>query len=141
MGGTKKLPAVIFDIDNTILYHTNRSPFDWSDLSGDKLIEEMYDLINMYEECNYKIILLTGRPESARLNTEKWLLENDVPYHILLMKKGNEREHGYISKQEDLDRLKPYFNIKFAYDDDFKCAEMFKNNGIITFQPINYRVK
>ena len=141
MGRIERIPAVIFDIDNTILYHTNRSPFDWNDLSGDKLIEEMHNLICMYCDYDYKIILLTGRPESARLNTEKWLLKNDVPYHMLLMKKGNEKEHGYISKQEDLNRLKLYFDIKFAYDDDFKCAEMFKNNGIITFQPINYRIK
>ena len=38
MGRAKRIPAVIFDIDNTILYHTNRSPYNWSDLSGDKLI-------------------------------------------------------------------------------------------------------
>ena len=54
MGRIKRIPAVIFDIDNTILYHTNRSPFDWSDLSGDTLIEGMHNLICMYYDYDYK---------------------------------------------------------------------------------------
>ena len=132
--------AVIFDIDNTILYHTNRSPFDWSDLSGDKIIPEMLELMDMYRECNYKIILLTGRPEHSRNNTVDWLVQNGVIYDILLMKQDNPYEKGFISKQKELDKLKPYFDIKFAYDDDLKCANMYKENSIITFQPINYRI-
>ena len=40
-----KTAAVIFDLDNTILYHTNRNPFNWSDLSGDKPIVEMCNLV------------------------------------------------------------------------------------------------
>lgn len=141
MGRIERLPAVIFDIDNTILYHTNRSPFDWSDLSGDKLIKEMYDLMLMYYKNDYKIILLTGRPESVRLNTEKWLINNNVPYDMLLMKQNDPYEKGFISKQKELDKLKQCFDVKFAYDDDTKCAEMFKDNGIITFQPINYKFR
>jgi hypothetical protein len=34
------------DLDNTILYQTNRNPFNWSDLSGDVIIPEMEQMIN-----------------------------------------------------------------------------------------------
>lgn len=136
-----KNKAVIFDIDNTILYHTNRSPFDWSDLSGDVLIPEMRDLIEMYRNNDYRIILLTGRPENSRKETVKWLNNNHIYYSMLIMKQDDPYEKGFIYKQKKLEILKNYFDIKFAYDDDTKCAEVFKENGIITFQPINYKFR
>ena len=49
MGRAKRIPAVIFDIDNTILYHTNRSLYNWSDLSGDKQYFIEYDGIQHFE--------------------------------------------------------------------------------------------
>ena len=137
MGRTKRIPAVIFDIDNTILYHTNRSPFNWSDLSGDKLISGMDYLIDMFNFYDYYIIIITGRPELVRPQTEKWLTENGIIYDSLIMK-PEQFEKGFIFKQRELVRLLENYDVKFAFDDDQKCANMYKENGIIIFQPINY---
>mgnify|MGYP000213911485 CR=1 FL=1 len=65
----------------------------------------------------------------------KFLVDNDC--HIW----DGDAYKNYVSKQNELNKLIPYFDIKFAYDDDTKCAEMFKSNGIITFQPINYKFR
>ena len=48
--------AVIFDLDNTILYQTNRNPFNWSDLSGDVIIPEMEQMIESIVSGNIKLI-------------------------------------------------------------------------------------
>ena len=137
MGRIKGIPAVIFDIDNTILYHTNRTPFDWSDLSGDTLIQGMDHLIDMFNFYDYYIIIMTGRPESVRSQTKEWLSKNGIVYDELIMK-PEQFEKGFIFKQRELVRLLENYDVKFAFDDDQKCANMYKENGVIIFQPINY---
>ena len=139
MGRIKRIPAVIFDIDNTILYHTNRSPFNWSDLSGDKLIPGMDYLIDMFNFYDYYIIIITGRPENVRIQTEEWLSKNGIVYDELIMK-PEQFEKGFIFKQRELVQLLEKYDVKFAFDDDTKCANMYKENGIIIFQPINYKI-
>lgn len=137
MGQSTRIPTVIFDIDNTILYHTNRTPFDWSDLSGDTLIQGMDHLIDMFNFYDYYIIIMTGRPESVRSQTKEWLSKNGIVYDELIMK-PEQFEKGFIFKQRELVRLLENYDVKFAFDDDQKCANMYKENGIIIFQPINY---
>jgi hypothetical protein len=137
MGQSPRIPAVIFDIDNTILYHTNRSPFNWSDLSGDTLIPGMDYLIDMFNFYDYYIIIMTGRPESVRTQTEEWLSKNGIIYDRLIMK-PEQFEKGFIFKQRELVQLLEKYDVKFAFDDDVKCANMYKENGVIIFQPINY---
>ena len=139
MGRTKRIPAVIFDIDNTILYHTNRLPFNWSDLSGDKLITGMDYLIDMFNFYDYYIIIITGRPELVRPQTEKWLTENGIIYDSLIMKL-EQYEKGFIFKERELKKLLETYDIKFVFDDDTKCANMYKENGVIIFQPQNYKI-
>lgn len=137
MGQSTRIPTVIFDIDNTILYHTNRTPFDWSDLSGDTLIQGMDHLIDMFNFYDYYVIIMTGRPESVRSQTKEWLSKNGIVYDELIMK-HEQFEKGFIFKQRELVRLLENYDVKFAFDDDQKCANMYKENGIIIFQPINY---
>lgn len=137
MGQSTRIPTVIFDIDNTILYHTNRTPFDWSDLSGDTLIQGMDHLIDMFNFYDYYVIIMTGRPESVRSQTKEWLSKNGIVYDELIMK-PEQFEKGFIFKQRELVRLLENYDVKFAFDDDQKCANMYKENGVIIFQPINY---
>jgi hydroxymethylpyrimidine pyrophosphatase-like HAD family hydrolase len=133
--------AVIFDIDNTILYQTNRSPFDWSDLSGDILIPEMGHLIDVFSKDEFYVILLTGRPESVRTQTEKWLEKNCVNYSELIMKEGNQYEKSYITKEKSLLEIQKKFKVELVFEDDRKCADMYVRNGVITLQPQNFLIK
>lgn len=139
MGRVERIPAVIFDIDNTILYHTNRSPFNWSDLSGDKLISGMDYLIDMFNFYDYYVVIVTGRPESVRPQTEEWLSENGIIYDSLIMK-PEQYEKSFIFKERELKKLLETYDIKFVFDDDTKCANMYKENGVIIFQPQNYKI-
>lgn len=139
MEQSPRIPTVIFDIDNTILYHTNRSPFNWSDLSGDTLIPGMDYLMDMFNFYDYYVIIITGRPESVRTQTEEWLSKNGIIYDKLIMK-PEQFEKGFIFKQRELVQLLEKHDVKFAFDDDTKCANMYKENGVIIFQPINYKV-
>ena len=52
--------------------------------------------------------------------------------------KPEQYEKGFIFKQTELVQLLENYDVKFAFDDDQKCANMYKENGVIIFQPINY---
>ena len=142
----EKEKAVIFDLDNTILYHTNRSPFDWSDLSGDKLIKSIGELMQSLAMQGYIILFVTGRPERVRPQTEAWLVEKledggllyDDEYK-LFMKPGIEYTRSYLSKEATLKKLQKEYDIIMAFDDDTRCSDMYVRNGILTMMPLNYR--
>jgi len=133
--------VLIFDLDCTILYHTNRSPFDWSDLSGDKPIPAVKDLLATLE-CDYELIIITGRPESVRPQTIEWLETNGIFYDQLIMKDENPYEKGSAFKERALKSIPDWeTRVLIAFDDDLDCAEMYRNNGIISMLPINYKYR
>ena len=134
------MKAVIFDLDNTLLYQTNRHPYDWSDLSGDVVIPEMKSLISTFISQHYHILIVTGRPESCRINTENWLRDNSIFYDELIMKDGNPYEKSFVFKQKALDKIVKKYKVEFVFDDDQKCVDMYVKNNIITFQPQNYKL-
>ena len=132
---------IIFDIDNTILYQTNRSPYNWNNLSGDKPIPAMFELMALFYNSGYYIVLSTGRPERVRPQTEAWLLENGALYHKLYLNeipKGKTVEH----KEGVLMSIREKgYEIAMAFEDDAKCAAMYVANGVLTLSPLNYQVQ
>lgn len=136
------MQAVIFDLDRTILYHTNRSPFNWTDLSGDQIIPGVKILIEALQAHGLAIIFITGRPERVRPQTIGWLNKHlpNVTY-MLYMKEGNPQERGFITKEQSLVLIQQGgYEVVMAFDDDQKCAEMYMRNNIMTMIPLNYRV-
>ena len=131
---------IIFDIDNTILTQTNRSPYDWRDLSGDKPIPPMRDLIATLQAAGYYIVLSTGRPERVRPQTEAWLLENGICYNKLYLnevprgKTVEHKERVLMSIQEK------GYEVAMVFEDDARCAAMYVSHGILTLSPLNYQI-
>jgi quercetin dioxygenase-like cupin family protein len=75
--------TVFCDIDGTLLYHHGDIQKNIQDppimLSG------ALEKIKQWEKNNYKIILITGRKESTRKQTEQQLFECGIVYDSLLM--------------------------------------------------------
>jgi hydroxymethylpyrimidine pyrophosphatase-like HAD family hydrolase len=134
------MKTVIFDLDNTLLIQTNRNPYDWKDLSGDKPIEAMFELMRMYANAGYYIVISTGRPERVRPQTENWLKENGAFYNKLYLneiprgKTVDHKEKVLISIQEK------GYEVIMVFEDDAKCAEMYINHGVLTLSLLNYQV-
>ena len=77
-----KPKTIICDIDGVLLEHRNQglsSQLNASPLNG--TIEK----INEWDAKGYNIILMTGRKESLRLNTEKQLSDIGIFYDKLIM--------------------------------------------------------
>jgi FMN phosphatase YigB (HAD superfamily) len=134
------MKTVIFDLDNTLLIQTNRSPYDWKDLSGDKPIEAMFELMRLYASVGYYIAISTGRPERVRPQTEDWLKENGAFYHKLYLnevprgKTIDHKERVLMSIQEK------GYEVIMVFEDDAKCAAMYVSHGVLTLSLLNYQV-
>ena len=127
--------AVVFDLDKTVLVHNGkRSPFDWSDLSGDTPIEGIKSIINSFYNSSIYIIFLTGRPESSRRNTESWLKDNKIKYNSLIMKEGSPYQKSAITKRESMLEIQKDFNVLLVFEDMQPCVDMYKDLGLIVCQ-------
>ena len=81
-----KLKTLICDIDGTILKHIHK----YSRLNEKpEILPGVREKIDEWDSTGHKIILMTGRKESARKVTEKFLEELAIPYDQLIMGVGN----------------------------------------------------
>ncbi len=145
----------IFDLDNTIADMSNRlqiasesGKLDYSRLHDLELIktdEPMYetiDLINDLANFNISIFILTGRFESTKEVTEKWLNHHNVSYDKLVMKsykdtyiKSNTWKEKQLLKFIEENNITSE-HIILAADDHKPNQTMFESWGIPCLDPL-----
>ena len=138
---TEKKDCILVDMDSTLCANLTRRPF-YEDGWKEKLIYDSPILgtvsivraMRMTGTCD--IIILTGRREDGREITEEWLETYRVPYTKLYMRGIKDYSKGEVFKEKILkEEILPNYNVLFAIDDDNKCVDMFRNNGITCLQP------
>jgi len=134
---------VIFDIDGTLadvsgrLHHLKKKPKDWDaffrGIPQDKAVHSMVRLCNILYASGIKILLYTGRREKDRAETVKWLTQEGVNYHELILRRDGDRRSDVIVKREmlaGLDRSK----ILFVVEDRSGVVEMWRSEGLVCLQ-------
>ncbi|HZQ29154.1 MAG TPA: HAD family acid phosphatase [Acidimicrobiales bacterium] len=133
-------PAVVFDIDGVLSDAASRQHYiesgrrDWDaffDACGDDpVIEEVAELLHLLDP-SLRIILLTGRPLRVQPQTVAWLKRYGLRWNVLIM-----RDFGDYSRARDFKRwtvadLRQHgFDLKLAFEDDRRNAEMFRSERI-----------
>lgn len=139
--------VIICDIDGTIaniehrLHYIHGEKKDWDSFykacDKDDLNTPTFLILEDLKETDNRIIMLTGRPESYRKETIKWLEKYDVPYNHLLMRKHGDFRKDYIVKKElfETEIEKMYTNHLFlALEDRKQCVDMWRSIGITCWQ-------
>ena len=136
-----KKDCIIVDMDSTLCVNLTKRPFytdDWADkcLYDTPLIGPISIVRSQKMTGTCDIIIITGRREEGRTQTEEWLKTYNVPYDRLYMRGTNDFTKGDAFKEKILKTfILPKYNVLFAIDDDDKCVKMFRNNGLICLQP------
>ena len=140
-----KQKAIIVDIDGTIAKMKRgpgqRRPYDWDRVIEDDINPPICELIDMLFEKGIKIILLTGRDESSRKGTVKWLKLHDISWDSLYMKEKGSYEASTKTKHTTyVEEIRPHFNVLFVLEDESKVVDMWRAIGLTCIQVNEGRV-
>lgn len=110
--------AIIVDVDGTIAEMKGRGPFDWKRVGEDEPRLFVIDMVVNYHRQGYKIIILSGRSDECKKETQGWLHWHMVPHHELHMRKeGDFRKDSVIKEEIFWTQLADRYNIVAAIDD------------------------
>lgn len=126
--------AVICDIDGTLAHRVDRSPYDYAKVSEDVKDEFVHFAFAKLAE-NATRIIMSGREEWCRKDTESWLKDNGITYHHLYMRATGDQRSDTIVKLEMYERhVKGRYNVRCVLDDRNRVVEMWRDNGLKCLQ-------
>lgn len=151
-------PSIIVDIDGTLadcehrVHHIQgmsdeKATFkaDWDafyeNCAQDEPIQPTIDVVSGLAKAGWAIILMTGRSDKYRLQTEAWLDTYGIVYDMLLMRKHGDHTDDWKIKQEwlcmlhggrlSLPGVEPPW---VAIEDRSRVVEMWRSEGLICLQ-------
>lgn len=143
--------AIICDIDGTAAHMTKegrlrfgkQAPFMWEHVGEDAPDIAIKDILWHYtanrspqdEDVATTVIMLSGRDESCRPQTEQWLKDNGFTYDFLYMRPEGDGRKDSIVKRELFDKyIADKYNILFILDDRDQVVDMWRELGLKCLQ-------
>lgn len=130
-------PAIIVDIDGTLaLNESGRDYYDNTRVIEDTLNWDIAALVRTISEVDYKVLIVTGRPEECRTDTVQWLKDNSVEYEELFMRKTGDYRRDKEIKREIYDmHISPKYHVVYVLDDRPSVSNMFRHDlGLTVLQ-------
>lgn len=135
---------VVFDLDGTLADISHRLHYikgeikDWDGFHGeshnDELKKDIAKLFHVLMSCyDLKIIIVTGRMEKYRAQTETWLSYHGLDAEELHMRPNGNFDTDFKIKQAILDGLGAH-NILLTVDDRAQVVSMWRRNGVTCLQ-------
>ncbi|MGW1289742.1 phosphatase domain-containing protein [Streptomyces sp. NPDC002586] len=131
--------AVMCDIDGTLALMDGRGPYDFARCGEDRLNAPVrHTLLAFRAAHGDRIVLLSGRSEDFRAQTEAWLARHAVPYDELRMRPSGDTRRDDIVKNELFDaHVRHRYNVRVSLDDRDRVVALWRRMGIPTWQ-VNY---
>jgi predicted kinase len=131
--------ALICDLDGTLALMGNRDPYNAAESDKDELNEPVASVLKKFAANGYHILLVSGREETFREPTMRFLEKFAVPYHQLWMRKAKDYRKDAIVKKEIFDvEIKGKFWVEFVLDDRDQVVEMWRNELKLACFQVNY---
>ena len=100
----------------------------------DGVIEEIRILNNKLAE-EYPVFLCTGRSDTDKALTLKWLRRHDIRWNGIYMRKSGDHRPDTVVKKEMLDQIRSNgFEPLFAVEDRAGVTKMWRDNGVRCLQ-------
>lgn len=136
--------AIICDLDGTLALFGDANPYD-RDFLQDKLNPSIENVLGAYMAAcgdgwgDVKIIVVSGRKDKYKAQTEEWLKKNYVHYDALHMRKtapdGQPEPKDVLVKKEIYDtHIKGKYNVLFVLDDRDQVVDMWRSLGLTCLQ-------
>lgn len=131
-----KRRCVIFDIDGTLAHNTSgRNWYDYTKVmldTPDPFLSVVADSLNENVGVDYlDIVIVSGREDNCKKETEEWLQHNMIPYkHIYMRKTGDHRPDEIVKEEIYHTYIEPNWAVLGVFDDRPKVARMWRSLGL-----------
>lgn len=126
--------AILVDMDGTLALLNGRNPFDASTCEQDLPNKPVLDTVLVWQEKT-QIIIISGRTDDCRFQTERWLEKHGVKYNALYMRKtGDYRKDSIIKEELYGENIANKYNVRFVLDDRQQVVDMWRSLGLTVFQ-------
>lgn len=123
----------VFDVDGTLAKRKNRGPFEWEKVGQDEINEPVAALLRKFRTS--VLIIVSGRDEVCRLETEKWLGYHDLSFDYLYMRPQGDMRKDSIIKEEIYHRhIEGKYNVLAVFDDRNQTVQKWRDLGLMCFQ-------
>ncbi len=128
--------AYLFDIDGTLAHIVpgGRSPYDGARVGEDVVDPAVAGLLAHLEQT-FHVVLVSGRDETYRPETEAWLLDNRIRYDELHMRPAGDTRKDDVVKLDLFDsRIRHRWNVLGVFDDRNRVVAAWRSIGLKCFQ-------
>ena len=132
----KKPEAIIVDIDGTVALMHKRGPYDYDRVNQDKVNTPVANTVHALAQYGYSVIYCSGRDDSCKEATERWIIDNKLPWSgMLYMRKTGDHRKDNIVKQELFDQhIRNNWSVKLVLDDRSQVVKMWRKLGLTCLQ-------
>ncbi len=122
--------CVIFDLDGTFAFLGDRSPYDASSAEHDEVNEAVHFV---YEAIRWGkpetvVLLVSGREDRWRAETERWLERHGVVADGLFMRRAGDRRKDTIVKREIYQRhIEGRYTVRVVFDDRDQVVRLWRD--------------
>lgn len=124
-----KQDAFLVDLDGTLALHRGvRNPYDWRRAGEDKPNKTVITVVRALHAYFTSIVYVSGRPESSRDITTRWLKEHvDVPGPLFLRADADQRKDAVIKREIFSRHIRPKYRVLGVLDDRQQVVDMWRN--------------
>lgn len=147
--GTRRV--AIFDFDGTLSDGSKRLHLlptkdlhlteSWSEFNRaaifDDPIKSTIEVMNSLHHAGVWVIILTGRSDEVRYESELWLQRHGARYDYMIMRPHTDNRKDTVMKEEAV-RAIGIENIMAAWDDSPQIIPLFRSLGITTYAVVDY---
>lgn len=130
--------AYLFDIDGTLAHIDATNPRDVYDASRaheDILDEHVYNILDLIVDAGIEVIIMSGRSEDHRAETERWLDDKLIGYAGLFMRpSGDVRKDSIVKHELFYSHVAPNHCVLGVFDDRNQVVDMWRAIGLKCFQ-------
>lgn len=131
--GTPGAPQTwLFDIDGTLALMGDRSPYEWHKVGLDTVNRWVCQILWVLHDLNgFNIVIMSGRDESCRDATERWLDKHSIPHQALYMRPpGDNRKDSIVKAELFWTHVAPAFDVVAVFDDRQQVVDMWRGMGL-----------
>ena len=129
--------CLLVDIDGSVARHVGRSPYDYSKVYTDEVIEPVWNIAKAVEDSGVEIVFLSGRNEECRDETARWLREKlgrDESQPLFMRPKDDPNTADFIIKDKIFDKhIASRYNVLAAIDDRRQVVTLWDTKGVTVF--------